>query len=149
MEATLQALGQILLKAVPTFLLVIFLHFYLKSVFFKPFRNLLQRRYEASEGARKVAEQSLERAAAKAAEYEAALRHAKGEVYEAQGRMHQQLQEQQESELRAARKQAEAAVSRARADLAKDVETAKDGLARESELLAQQIADSILRRSAA
>jgi F0F1-type ATP synthase membrane subunit b/b' len=149
MEATLQALGQILLKAVPTFLLVIFLHFYLKSVFFKPFRNLLQRRYEASEGARKVAEQSLERAAAKAAEYEAALRHAKGEVYEAQGRMHQQLQEQQESELRAARKQAEAAVSGARADLAKDVETAKDGLARESELLAQQIADSILRRSAA
>lgn len=149
MEATLQALGQILLKAVPTFLLVVFLHFYLKSVFFEPFRKLFQRRYEASEGARKVAAQSLERAAAKAAEYEAALRHAKGEVYEAQGRMRRQLQEQQESELRAARKQAEAAVSRARADLAKDVEIAKDGLARESELLAQQIADSILRRSAA
>ena len=149
MEATLQALGQILLKAIPTFLLVIFLHFYLKGVFFKPFRKMLQQRYEASEGARKVAEQSLERAAAKAAEYEAALRKAKGEVYEAQGRMHQQLQDQQETELRAARQQAEAAVSRARADLAKDVEVAKDGLAGESEMLAQQIAESILRRSAA
>ena len=149
MEATLQALGQILLKAIPTFLLVIFLHFYLKRVFFKPFRKMLQQRYEASEGARKVAEQSLERAAAKAAEYEVALRKAKGEVYEAQGRMHQQLQDQQETELRAARQQAEAVVSRARADLAKDVEIAKDGLAGESEMLAQQIAESILRRSAA
>jgi F-type H+-transporting ATPase subunit b len=149
MEATLQALGQILLKAVPTFLLVIFLHFYLKSVFFKPFRKMLQQRYEASEGARKLAEQSQKRAAAKAAEYEAALRKAKGEVYEAQGRVHRQLQDQQEAELRAARQQAEAAVSRARADLTKDVEVAKDGLAGESEMLAQQIAESILRRSAA
>lgn len=149
MDATLQALGQILLKAVPTFLLVIFLNYYLKSVFFKPFQKMLQQRYEASEGARKVAEQSLERAAAKASEYEAALRRAKGEVYENQERAHKHLHEQQESELQAARKEAEAAVSRAKADLAKDVEAAKNGLVRESEMLAQQIADSILRRNAA
>lgn len=149
MDATLQALGQILLKAVPTFLLVIFLNFYLKNVFFKPFRKVLQQRYEASEGARKVAQQSLERAAAKAAEYETALRRAKGEVYENQERVRKQLQEQQESELRAARKEAEAAVARAKADLGKDVEAAKDGLVRESDMLAQQIGDSILRRIAA
>jgi F-type H+-transporting ATPase subunit b len=149
MEATLQALGQILLKAVPTFLLVIFLNFYLKNVFFKPFKKMLQQRYEASEGARRVAAQSLEKAAAKAAEYEAALRKAKGEVYEAHDRMHKQLQEQQELELRAARKQADAVVARAKADLAKDVEAAKDGLARQSEVLASQIAESVLRRSAA
>jgi F-type H+-transporting ATPase subunit b len=149
MDATLQALGQILLKAVPTFLLVIFLNYYLKTVFFKPFRKMLQQRYEASEGARKVAEQSLERAAAKASEYEAALRRARGEVYENQERAHKQLHEQQESELQAARKEAEAAVSRAKADLAKDVEAAKNGLVRESEMLAQQIADSVLRRNAA
>jgi len=55
MEATLQALGQILLRAVPTFLLVIFLNFYLKNIFFKPLRNVLRQRYEASEGARKRA----------------------------------------------------------------------------------------------
>jgi F-type H+-transporting ATPase subunit b len=149
MEATLQALGQILLKAVPTFLLVIFLNFYLKAVFFKPFRKMFEQRYEASEGARKLAEQSLERAAAKAAEYEAAVRKAKGEVYENQARINQQLQEQQESDLREARKQADAAAARAKADLAKDVEVAKDGLARESEMLAQKIAESILGRSAA
>jgi F-type H+-transporting ATPase subunit b len=149
MEATLHALGQILLGAVPTFVLLILLHFYLKAVFFGPMKKVLHQRYEATEGARKLAEQSLERAAAKTAEYEGALRKARSEVYEAFERLRKELQEQHESELRAARKQAEAAVNQAKAELAKDVEAAKDGLSRESEFLANQIVDAILRGRAA
>ena len=149
MEATLHALGQILLQAIPTFVLVILLHFYLKAVFFRPMKKVLHQRYEATEGARKLAEESLERAAAKTAEYEAALRKARSEVYEGFERIHKDLQEQHESEMRAARKEAEATVSQARADLAKDVEAAKDGLSRESELLANQIVEAILRGRAA
>jgi F-type H+-transporting ATPase subunit b len=149
MEATLHALGQILLRSIPTFSLLILLHFYLKSVFFRPMAKLLHQRYEASEGARKMAQHMLEQAAAKTGEYEEALRKAKGEVYEAQDRLRKELQEQHESELRAARKQAEAAVSQAKADLAEDVEAAKDSLSRESELLANQIVEAILRGRAA
>jgi F-type H+-transporting ATPase subunit b len=149
MEATLHALGEILLKAIPTFVLLILLHFYLKAIFFRPLRKILHQRYEASEGARILAAKSLEQASAKAAEYEAALRKARGEVYEAHDRMNKELQEQHESELRTARKQAEAAVAQAKADLAKEVETAKDNLARESELLANQIVETILRGQAA
>ena len=74
MDATLLALGGILLKAVPTFLLVILLNFYLKAVFFKPLEKVLRQRYEATEGARKLAAESMERAAARTAEYEAAMR---------------------------------------------------------------------------
>ncbi|MBV9746217.1 MAG: ATP synthase F0 subunit B [Acidobacteriia bacterium] len=149
MEATLQALGQILLRAIPTFFLLILLHFYLKHIFFRPLRKILHQRYEATEGARQIAQQSLERAAAKTAEYETALRKARGEVYEAHDRFRKELQEQHESELRAARKEAEAAVNHAKADLAKDVEAAKDSLSRESELLANQIVESILRERVA
>jgi len=149
MEATLQALGQILLRAIPTFFLLILLHFYLKIVFFRPMRKIMQQRYEATEGARKVAEESLQRAAAKAGEYEAALRKAKGEVYDAHDQLHKELQEHHESELRNARKQAEAVVNQAKAELAKEVEAAKDSLAGESELLANQIAETILRGRAA
>jgi F-type H+-transporting ATPase subunit b len=149
MDAILRDLGGILLRAVPTFLLVIFLHFYLKSVFFGPMQRVLKKRYEATEGARKLADESLARAAQKTAEFEAAMRAAKGEVYHVQEQLHKQLQEQQAAELAAARKQAEAMVAQAKADLAKDVEAAKAGLGRESELLANQIAESILRRSAA
>ena len=42
MDATLLALGGILLKAVPTFLLVILLNFYLKAMFFKPLEKVLR-----------------------------------------------------------------------------------------------------------
>jgi len=149
MEATLHALGGILLRAVPTVLLVIFLHFYLKFVFFKPLEKVLHRRYEATEGARRLAEQSMARAAAKAAEYEAAMRSARGEVYLEQERLHKKLQEQQAAALAAARKQAEGAIREAKARLGEDVESAKTGFARESDLLAAQIAETILQRSAA
>ena len=149
MDAMLQALGGILLKAVPTFLLVVLLHFYLKGNLFKPLQKVLQQRYEATEGARKLAGESLERAAAKTAEYQAAMRAARGEIYQAQEQAHKRLQEAEQAELTAARQRAEAAVHEARTQLSSDVEAAKAGLARDSERLADQIAESILRRNAA
>nr|AUN35882.1 ATP synthase F0 sector subunit b' [uncultured bacterium] len=149
MDTILHQLGEILLRAVPTFLLVVFLNFYLKNVFFKPLEKVLHRRYEATEGARKIAEQSLERATAKAAEYEAAMRAARAEVYQYQEQLHKQLQEREAAQLAEARKRAEALIGEARAQISHDVETARESLARDSELLANQIAETVLRRSAA
>ena len=149
MESTLHQLGEILLKAVPTFFLVVLHHFYLKNMFFKPLGRVLHQRYLATEGACKLAKESLERAAAKAAEYEAAIRAARGEVYQAQEQIHKRLQEKESADLTVARQRAEAVVQEAKAQLAQDVELAKAGLARESDLLANQIAESMLRRSAA
>jgi F-type H+-transporting ATPase subunit b len=149
MDAMLHALGGILLKAVPTFLLVILLHFYLKSVFFKPLEKVLAQRYEATEGARKLAEQSLEQAAIKTAQYEAQLRTAKAEMYQAQEQLHKQLQEREAAAVSEARKNADAAVKLAGAQLAADVEAAKTSLAADSDMLANRIAETILRRHAA
>jgi len=149
MEATLHALGGLLLKALPTFVLLILLNFYLKAVFFKPLEKVLRRRYEASEGARKLAEQSMERAAARAAEYEGAMRAARAEVYQAQEQLHKQLQEREAADLAAARARADAVVKEAKARLAADAEAARATLDRDSDALAGLIAESILRRSAA
>ena len=149
MDSTLHQLGEILLKAVPTFLLVVLLHFYLKYIFFKPLAKVLHERYLATEGARKVAQESLERASAKTARYEAALRAARNEIYQAEEQIQKRLQEKETADLTAARQHAEALVKGAKAQLAGDVELAKTGLAQESELLANQIADSLLRGSAA
>ena len=149
MDVILHQLGQLLLKAVPTFILVVLLQFYLKRVFFKPLENVLHQRYEATEGAKKAAEESLARASVKAAEYEAALRAARTEVYQAQERLHAQLQERESAQILEARQRADAAVKAARADIQQDVEEAKASLRTQSEMLATQIADSILRRSAA
>ena len=149
MDVILHQLGQLLLKAVPTFILVVLLQFYLKRVFFKPLEKVLHQRYEATEGAKKAAEDSLARAAAKAAEYEAAIRAARTEVYQAQEKLHAELQERESVQIAEARQRAEAAIQTARADLEKDIEAAKTSLRAQSEALANQIADSILSRSAA
>src|SRR5215471_14781423 len=141
MDAILRQLGQLLLQAVPTFLLVILLQIYLKRVFFRPLEKVLHKRYEATEGARKAADESLARAAAKTAEYENALRAARSELYQAQEQMHKQLQEREAAQIAEARKAADAAVKAAKADLARDVQAAKESLGRDSEMLANQIAD--------
>ena len=149
MDVILHQLGQLLLKAVPTFLLVILLQFYLKRMFFQPLEKVLHQRYEATEGARKAAEESLARASAKAAEYEAAMRAARSELYKTQDELHKQLQERESAQIAEARQRADTAIKAAKADLALDVEAAKASLAKDSEALANQIAESILRRSAA
>ncbi|SRR5579883_430165 len=149
MDAILNALGGILLKAIPTFVLLVLLHLYLKGIFYKPLDRIRQKRYEATEGARKRAEESMQVAAAKMAQYEEALRAAKAGVYQTQENLHRELQEQQAAELNAARQQAEAAVREAKAALHRDVEAAKAGLAADSESLASEIVESILERSAA
>src|SRR3954447_10043472 len=118
MDVILQQLGQLLLKAVPTFLLVILLNFYLKRMFFKPLEKVLHKRYEATEGARKAADESLARAAAKTTEYETALRVARSELYQANEQMHKQMQEREAAQMAEARKAAESAVKAAKADLA-------------------------------
>jgi F0F1-type ATP synthase membrane subunit b/b' len=149
MDAMFHALGGILLRAVPTFLLVIFLHYYLKIVFFKPLEKVLSQRYESTEGARKAAAASLQQAAEKTAQYEAALRAEKGKMYLAQEERYRAMQERESASLAAARLVADTALKAAKAGLAADVEAAKITLVGDSETLANQIAESILRGNAA
>jgi F-type H+-transporting ATPase subunit b len=111
--------------------------------------KVLQARYEATEGARRLAEQAMERASAKAAEYEAAMRAARAEVYKSQEQAYKEMEERHAADTAAARERAGALVREGKTLLLGDVETAKATLATDAESLANQIADSILRRSAA
>src|SRR5579871_5873479 len=95
MDATLQALGGILLRAIPTLILLILLHLYLKAVFFGPLKRILKQRYDATEGARNAAKLAMDRAGQKATEYEEALRRARSEIYrEQEEARHKWLEEQ-------------------------------------------------------
>src|SRR5215471_14117708 len=148
MEETLRALGEILLKAVPTFVLVLLLYAYLSRIFFRPLEEVLQKRYAATEGARKRADESLAKAAAKTAEYEAAIRAARGEVYNELGQLRRQLQADRATAIEQARRETEAQINAAKAALQQEVSGLKQQLAGESDALASQIAESILRRRA-
>jgi len=133
MEETLRALGEILLKAVPTFVLVFLLYLYLSRMFFRPLEEVLKRRYEATEGARKLADESLAKAAAKTAEYEAAIRSARGEVYSELGQLRRQLQSDHAAAIEKARHEAEAQINAAKAALQQEVSHLKQQLAGESD----------------
>jgi F-type H+-transporting ATPase subunit b len=149
MDATLHSLGEILLRAIPTFFLVIALFVYLKVMFFGPLDKVLKARYDATEGARKMAEESLRRADARTAEYEAAMRAARGEIYQEQEKLRRELQQERAAAVEAARKKSEEQIVQAKAELAAEAAQARNNLAAESESLASQIADSVLRRRVA
>ncbi len=149
MDEVFRALGGLLLSAVPTFLLVVALHFYLKRIYFRPMARVLSERYEATEGARKAAEQTLAKADQKAAEYEEALRNARSEIYREQEQYRKQLRDDQAKAVHQAREDARAAVHEAGRQLAAELETAKNDLAARTELLANEIVQSILHRRTA
>lgn len=144
MEETLNALGGLLLRAVPTFLLLGALHYYLKLVFFHPLDKVLGERSERTEGARREAEALLETAGRKAAEYEAAVREARGEMFREQEEARRRWRQQHSGAVAEARASAEAALSRAREQLAAETARARESLRAEAEALAGRITARIL-----
>jgi F-type H+-transporting ATPase subunit b len=148
MEQTFQALETILLKAIPTAILLLVLYFYLKAMLFGPIAKVLKQREELTKGARKAAEQSLARAEQKAKEYEDKLRDAKSEVYRDQEETRKKWLADQAAQLAQAKAKAEASMNSAREGIAQEVATARQGLADSSATIADQIATSVLARRA-
>jgi F-type H+-transporting ATPase subunit b len=149
MQETLQALGGILLKAIPTIVILIVLHFYLKAVLFGPLDRVLQKRRELTEGAQKIAEESLAAASRKADEYEAKLRDARAVVYKQQEEIRKRWLEEQAQQVAEARARSEATVKAARAGIAQDAEAARKSLQDTSAAVADQIVATVLGRRAA
>lgn len=146
MEATLSALGQILVQALPTFFLVLLLFLYLRAVFFKPMERILAERSEATEGARKKAAEALDRAQAKAALYEEQIRVARNEIYREQEDVQLKWRDEQAKQVAGARQRNEQMVKEAKDSIAAEAAQAKAALTETSQALADQITQTILQR---
>jgi F-type H+-transporting ATPase subunit b len=146
MEATLHALGEILVQALPTFFLVLLLFLYLKAMFYKPLEQVLAQRDEATQGARQKAADALDRAESKAAAYEEQIRVARNEIYREQEEVRNRWREEQAAQIATARQRTETLVKQARLELAEEAEQAKATLTGNSQALADQITRAILQR---
>jgi F-type H+-transporting ATPase subunit b len=146
MEQTFQALEIILLKAIPTAVLLLLLLFYFKAMLFGPLAKILKQREELTKGARKAAQQSLAKAEEKAQEYETKLRDAKGEVYRGQEETRKKWLAEQAEQLAQTKASAEASLQTAREGIAQEVTVARQGLAETSASIADQIATTVLAR---
>jgi F-type H+-transporting ATPase subunit b len=146
MEQTLQALSGILLKAVPTILLLIVLHFYLKAMLFRPLQKMLSQREALTAGARKAAEASLAAAERKAEDYEAKFRDARAEVYREQEETRRVWMEDQAKQIAAGQARTAETLTAARKQMEVETASAKASLVDTSAALADKIATTVLAR---
>ena len=145
MEQTFQALGGILLKAIPTALLFLFLYFYFKVMLFGPLQKVLKQRDYLTAGARKAAEDSLTLATQKAVEFEAKLRDARAEVYKEQEVTRKNWLDNQVAQVAAARTASDTALQQARGVIASEAVEARTNLQETASVLADSIATAVLQ----
>jgi F0F1-type ATP synthase membrane subunit b/b' len=149
MDKTLHDLGGIVLNGLPTFFLVLILAIVFRFLYIKPLDKVLAERHRLTEGARQAAEDSLKNADSKIAGYQEALNRARAEIYREQGDFLQQLQAEQAEQLKMARLQTEQRVSAIKLTLTQEAETAREGLEAQAQVLAGQIAATILNTGTA
>ncbi|MGI8744895.1 MAG: hypothetical protein ACR2NN_20450 [Bryobacteraceae bacterium] len=145
MDATLHDLGGLLLKAIPTLILLVVVNLYLKWMFFRPLEGVLAKRREMTEGARESAKALLQRASEKTADYEAKLREARAEIYREQEETRRRSVEDQTKRIEEARQHTQTLILQAKVHIAKAMVAAQQELSASSESLADQIVNSLLR----
>jgi F-type H+-transporting ATPase subunit b len=149
MEQTLHQLGQILLGSIPTIIIFLILHFYLRSALYGPLQRTMQTRWARTEGKFETARQKISEAEAKTAGYEEAIRNARAEAYRMIDERRKHAMEQRSGLLARAREEAQQALNAARTQIAADTVEVKKRLRDEAQAMAEEIVEAVLPRSAA
>lgn len=149
MEATLNALGDLLIKAVPTIICFIILTFYLKHVFFKPLARVLEERKRETEGVRELALRAFESADQKTSEFHRALQLAREDIHREREAMRRQWREEQAQAIAEARAEADRKLAEAKASIHQEAESAQAQLNASIDVLSERIVNSLLQRRAA
>jgi F0F1-type ATP synthase membrane subunit b/b' len=149
MEETLQALGDLLLKAVPTIIFFALLTIYLKYVFFKPLAKILEERKRATEGVRELAQRAFEEANKKTSEFQRALQMARAELEQEHEALRRRWTDEQQEAIQKARAEADQDIQRAKRLIAEEVERAQAELSASVDALSDRIVNALLGRRAA
>ena len=149
MEATLKALADLLLEAVPTIFFFIFLAWFLKKVYFQPMAKVFEERRRATEGVRDLARRAAEEADKKQSEFERALDLARHELYEEHERRRREWTEEQAAAIAKVRAEVDAQIERAKQRIAAETEAAQRDLDQHVETLGDAIVHSLVERRAA
>ena len=145
MEQTLKQVGELLLGAVPTILLLLMLYGFYTALIYRPLKKILAERRSRTEGAIEKARADISAAESKTFEYEGKLREAKLAVFRAQEARRQQAQQARAEAVAEARKRAEALIQQARKQVQEEATVAKQGLQTEVERLASEIIRAVLQ----
>jgi len=149
MEQTLKQVGELLLGAIPTSLLLLLLYAVYHFLVHRPLVRILDERRARTLGAIEKARADVAAAEAKAIEYEARLREARLAIFKSQELRRHQAQQTRGEAVAQARARADEQVKQARQQLQQEVATARTSLQADSEQLAAAIIKSILQPAGA
>src|SRR5579871_874932 len=139
MDQTLQQLGELLLKAVPTVILLALLYALYTTIVHKPLRRVLEERRNKTEGAIEKSKADIAAAEARTSEYEQKLREARAAIFRVQEAKRQAAMQARTQAVNQARAKAQTQVQAAKADIERDRAAAQKGLQGEAAELAQEI----------
>jgi F-type H+-transporting ATPase subunit b len=145
MDDTLRQLGELLLGAVPTVILLALLYALYTAIVHKPLQRVLEERRSKTEGAVEKSRADIAAAEARTTEYEQKLREARAAVFRAQEAKRQAALHARTIAVNAARTKAQAQVQAAKQDIESDRAAAQDGLQAEVAALAQEIMRRVLQ----
>jgi F-type H+-transporting ATPase subunit b len=148
MADTFRQLSELLLGSVPTIVLFLVLVAAYRILVHQPLEKILAERRTRTEGALERARADIGAAEARTTEYERKLRAAQAAVFQAQEARRQQNLRKRAAAVAQARSEADALVKQNKAELAQEMARSKVSLQADSERLAAQILDSLLRPAA-
>jgi len=149
MDQTLQQLGELLLGAVPTVILLALLYLLYTAIVHKPLQRVLEERRSKTEGAVEKSRADIAAAEARTSEYEQRLREARATIFRAQEARRKVALEARTAALSDARGKAQAQVQAAKAAIQKDREAAQADLQAETQTLAAEIIRHVLQPAGA
>jgi F-type H+-transporting ATPase subunit b len=149
MDQTLQQLGELLLGAVPTVILLALLYLLYTTIVHKPLGRVLEERRSKTEGAVEKSKADISAAEARTAEYEQKLREARAAVFRAQEMRRQAVLQARAQAVSEARTKAQAQVQAAKAAIESDRAAAEQSLQGEVATLAQEIVRRVLQPAGA
>jgi len=149
MDETLRQLGELLLGALPTVILLVLLYVLYTLIVHKPLRRVLAERRSKTEGAVEKSRADIAAAEARTSEYEQRLREARATLFRAQEARRKVALEARTAVLNEARARAKAQVQAAKADIQRDREAAQGALEAEAQALAAEIIRRVLQPAGA
>jgi F-type H+-transporting ATPase subunit b len=148
MDQTLRQLGELLLGAVPTVILLATLSILYNFLVHRPLTAVLAERRSRTQGAMEKARADIAAAEGRTADYEQRLREARQKIFKNQETRRQQANQSRSQAVNQARTRAQEQVKQAREGIEEDKQQAMSKLQSDAAKLASDIVRTVLRRMA-
>ncbi len=145
MEQTLRQLGELLLGAIPTVVLLLMLYGLYHVIVHKPLEAVLAERRKRTQGAAEKARADIAVAAQRANEYEARLREAQLAIFKSLDNRRKHALEARAAAVSEARERAQQQIALAKAQIERESAAARGTLEADSDRIASQIIGTILQ----